>query len=58
MASDAHSSRGGRPVRLSGALARLAEIERLAPHVEWIARGAAEAIVAGREVAPPYPPSR
>ena len=58
VASDAHSSRGGRPVRLSGALARLAEIERLAPHVEWIARGAPEAIVAGREVATPYPPSR
>ena len=57
VASDAHSARGGRPVRLSGAVARLAEIEPLASHVDWVARGAAEAIVAGREVAPPYPPA-
>ena len=57
VASDAHSSHGGRPVTLSGALARLAAIEPLAAHLDWVARGAAEAITAGREVQAPYAPS-
>ncbi|MGZ4275333.1 MAG: CpsB/CapC family capsule biosynthesis tyrosine phosphatase [Solirubrobacteraceae bacterium] len=57
VASDAHSSHGGRPVRLAGGLARLAEVELLAPHMGWIARGAAEAIVAGRDVSAPYAPA-
>jgi protein-tyrosine phosphatase len=57
VASDAHSSHGGRPVRLSGALDRLAAVDLLAPHLEWIARGAPAAIVAGRDVEPPYAPS-
>jgi protein-tyrosine phosphatase len=54
VASDAHSSHGGRPVRLSGALARLAEVERVAPHLDWIAETAPRAIVAGDDVAPPF----
>lgn len=57
VASDAHSSHGGRPVRLSGAIARLAEVDLVAPHLDWIAAGAPAAIVAGRDVAAPYPPS-
>lgn len=57
VASDAHSSHGGRPVRLSGALACLAALEATAPHVEWIARTAPAAIVAGEDVAAPYGPS-
>ena len=54
VASDAHSSHGGRPVRLSGAIARLREVDALAAHVEWIARAAPAAIVAGDDVDPPY----
>ncbi len=57
VASDAHSSHGGRGMGLSGAVARLGEIDALAPHLDWIAREAAEAIVAGRDVAAPYAPS-
>jgi protein-tyrosine phosphatase len=57
VAGDAHSSHGGRPVRLSGALARLAGIERLAPHLDWIARAAPHAIVAGEEVVRPFAPA-
>ena len=57
VASDAHSSHGGRPMRLSEAVDRLGQVERLAPHLEWIARGAAAAIIAGRDVAAPYAPA-
>jgi protein-tyrosine phosphatase len=57
VASDAHSSHGGRSMRLSGAVARLGEVKRLAPHIEWIARGAPASIVAGRDVAAPYAPT-
>jgi protein-tyrosine phosphatase len=57
VASDAHSSHGGRPVRLSGALARLAEVEPTRSHLEWIAREAPRAIVAGEEVTPPFEPT-
>ena len=54
VASDAHSSHGGRPVRLSGAVARLAGVERVAPHLGWIAHAAPRAIVAGDDIAPPF----
>lgn len=54
VASDAHSSHGGRQVRLSGALERLAEVEGLGPHVGWMAHGAPAAIVEGRDVEAPY----
>jgi len=54
VASDAHSSHGGRPVKLAGAIERLATINALAEHVEWLARTAPEAIVVGEDVRSPY----
>jgi protein-tyrosine phosphatase len=54
LGSDAHSSRAGRPVALSAALAVLGAIEPTCAHVEWIARSAPEAIVRGEEVRPPF----
>jgi protein-tyrosine phosphatase len=57
LASDAHSSHGGRPVRLSGALARLADVEPIAGHLDWVAHDAPRAIVAGEDVAPPFAPA-
>ena len=53
--SDAHSSRAGRPVRLSGALDALATVPGLARHMDWIARTAPAAILAGEDVQPPFP---
>jgi protein-tyrosine phosphatase len=53
LGSDAHSSRAGRPVALAAAFAALGEA--LAPAaVDWIARAAPEAIVAGQS--PPAAP--
>jgi protein-tyrosine phosphatase len=57
VASDAHSSHGGRPVRLSGALARLAEVEPVASHLDWVAREAPRAIVAGEDLVAPFAPA-
>lgn len=54
LGSDAHSSHGGRPVQIAGALRRLAELELLRPHLRWVAEEAPAAIVAGEEVTPPY----
>jgi protein-tyrosine phosphatase len=54
LGSDAHSSRGGRPVRLSEGLARLAELERTRPHLGWIAKDGPAAILAGRDARPPF----
>jgi protein-tyrosine phosphatase len=56
LGSDAHSSRHGRPVRLSQALARLERIERLRPHLDWIARTAPGAILRGEPVQAPFAP--
>ena len=56
VSSDAHSSHGGRPVRLSGALARLAEVEPVASHLDWVAREAPRAIVAGEDLVAPFAP--
>ncbi|HEY5143495.1 MAG TPA: CpsB/CapC family capsule biosynthesis tyrosine phosphatase [Solirubrobacteraceae bacterium] len=56
LASDAHSSHGGRPVALGGALDALAGVELLAPHLDWIAHTAPAAIVAGAVPRPPYAP--
>ncbi len=53
LASDAHSSHGGRPLRLSAGFARLREVcpeER----VEWIARTAPAAILGGEPLAAPW----
>jgi protein-tyrosine phosphatase len=56
LASDAHSSHGGRRVALRGALDVLAGVESLAPHLGWIAHTAPAAIVAGDVPRPPYAP--
>ena len=53
VASDAHSSHGGRPVRLSGALARIRSAGVPAARVRWIAEEAPAAIVRGAPVIPP-----
>ena len=55
LGSDSHSSRIGRPVALSAGLERLWDVESLRPHLDWIAREAPEAILAGHAVEPPYP---
>lgn len=56
LSSDAHSSHGGRPVALGGALDALAGVELVAPHLDWIAHTAPAAIVAGEVPLPPYAP--
>lgn len=57
LSSDAHSSHGGRPVRLSGAFEKLRELEPMAPHVEWMAAIAPRAIVEGGELEVPFAPA-
>lgn len=53
LASDAHSSLAGRPLRLSGAFERLGEV--CPPEwVKWMAELAPRAIVSGEAVAPPW----
>ena len=54
LGSDAHSSRAGRPVALSGALEVLRTLPELAPHVEWIGEAAPRAIIAGQELSSPF----
>lgn len=56
LSSDAHTVHGGRPVRLSPALERLREAEILAPHLDWIAETAPQAIVNGDPIEVPYEP--
>jgi protein-tyrosine phosphatase len=57
LGSDSHSARHGRAVRLSEGVAALRPVKTVEPHIEWIARTAPAAIVAGKEVEPPYAPS-
>jgi protein-tyrosine phosphatase len=57
LSSDAHSSRGGRPVRMRAAFERLAEIESVAPHLEWMRETAPRAIVEGRPLELPFRPA-
>ncbi len=54
LASDAHSSHGGRPLRISDGLAALGQVELLGPHLDWIAREAPAAILRGERPDPPY----
>jgi protein-tyrosine phosphatase len=54
LASDAHSSHGGRPVRLSEGLTRLAEVERVRPYLGWIASDGPAAILSGDHPIPPW----
>ena len=56
LASDAHSSHGGRPIRISNGLAALGEVELLRAHLDWIARDAPAAILRGERPEPPYRP--
>jgi protein-tyrosine phosphatase len=57
LSSDAHSSHGGRPVHMAEAFERIAAIESLAPHVEWMRETAPRAIVEGEELAVPFAPT-
>jgi len=54
LGSDAHSSRAGRPVRLSAGFAALAGVEHLRPHLAWLTEEAPRALLAGEELTPPY----
>jgi len=54
LASDTHSSLGGRPAKLAAAFERLAEIEPAASHIEWIRDEAPRAIVSGDPVERPF----
>jgi protein-tyrosine phosphatase len=56
LGSDAHSSHGGRPVRLSEGLARLGEVKRLKSHIDWVMREGPAAILRGEPVVPPFAP--
>ncbi|MGO9750821.1 MAG: CpsB/CapC family capsule biosynthesis tyrosine phosphatase [Solirubrobacteraceae bacterium] len=58
LGSDAHSSHGGRPVALAAALQALGTVQPATAHLEWIARIAPQAIVAGRELVAPFAPAR
>jgi protein-tyrosine phosphatase len=57
LSSDAHSSSGGRPVRLGAAFRRLRQIEPIAPHVDWMESVAPRAIVAGDPLDVPFAPA-
>jgi protein-tyrosine phosphatase len=54
MVSDAHSSHGGRPVRLSGAFARLRAAGIPDARLRWMAEDAPAAIVAGEPLEPAF----
>lgn len=56
LSSDAHSSHGGRPVHLASAFERLADIEPLASHLEWMRELAPRAILEGGELELPFGP--
>jgi protein-tyrosine phosphatase len=57
LGSDSHSARIGRPVRLSAGLAALTRIPTVKPHAHWVVELAPAAILAGEELAPPFPPA-
>jgi protein-tyrosine phosphatase len=57
LSSDAHSSHGGRPVKMSAAFERLGEVERLRPHLGWMRETAPRAIVAERPLEAPFTPA-
>jgi tyrosine-protein phosphatase YwqE len=56
LSSDAHSSHGGRPVHMTSAFERLAEIEPPASHIEWMREGAPREIIEGGEPELPFGP--
>ncbi len=57
LSSDAHTSLGGRPLRLAPAFERLGAVAELAPRIEWMAETAPRAIVGGEPLEPPFDPS-
>ena len=57
LSSDAHTSLGGRPLRLGPAFERLGAVDVLAPRLEWMAETAPRAIVAGDPLELPFGPS-
>ena len=56
LGSDSHSSRAGRPLRLSEGFAALAGIEALAGRLDWIRTEAPAAILRGEAAEPPFAP--
>lgn len=56
LGTDAHSSRIGRPVRISPALDALEGVQLLRPHLRWIMRDAPAAIVEGGDLEAPFKP--
>ena len=54
LGSDAHSALAGRPMDFAGALSVLSSVIGVREHTDWIVRTAPEAIVAGREIRPPF----
>lgn len=54
LGSDAHSSRAGRPMALSGAIDVLRTIEPVCNHLSWITDAAPRAIVSGWDPRPPF----
>ena len=57
LASDSHSSHGGRPLRISDGLAVLGQVDLLRPHLDWIGREAPASILRGERPEPPYSPA-
>jgi protein-tyrosine phosphatase len=56
VASDSHSPTIGRPVMISHAVERLAEIDALRPHIDWITTHGPAAMLRGEDVRPPFEP--
>jgi tyrosine-protein phosphatase YwqE len=54
LSSDAHSSHGGRPLKMSAAFDQLTKTESVAPHVHWMRDVAPRAIVEGKELSVPF----
>ena len=54
LGSDAHSSHAGRPLRLSDGASRLAEVDLVRHHMDWITSDGPAAILAGEDVRPPW----
>ncbi len=54
LSSDAHSSHGGRPLHLREAFECLAQIEPVAPHLNWMRDIAPHAIVEGEALSTPF----
>lgn len=57
IASDSHSPTIGRPVMISHAIKRLAEIEFLRPHIDWITTEGPAAMLRGEHIRPPFEPA-